>query len=578
MKYPHPFFVLLLLSFLGTSCDSARLRYSFDWAVVQMADSTQFKLPALEYDDSHWEYEYDVDDESVFWARMRVHLPPEERSRKDFGVQVVATAAYEAYWDGVYLGTNGRLRENGFREVPGYYQWFSPIPDSLLADGEHVLAIRATKAQDQPGFHAYFFIDEYFELTRGPVQVSKYMFMLAGAFLITAIYFLFSYAAHPKEYANLIFGVICLIFMSLLLMEYLKLFYQYPYPFQRTRLEIIGYLHLLLLILVPLFFMVHFNFKWIAPVLLLVFLLSVYLEYNFHKRFDWIARYYATSIWIFSTLIVGYAIYEKRAGAIWVMASLLVGFVLVKFLPYIDFPYMASYDVSVFLAFVLLVLTMLHVMSLKRKAERRAYELSLVRSERLKNELLKKNIRPHFIMNTLTSLIDWVEESPKEGVAFIHALADEFELLNEIADYKQIPVGQEIRLCKNHLKVMGYRKEVRYVWEEEGVDVNEIIPPAIIHTAVENGVTHGTPTEDGTITFRLSYQTTPTYRDYALRTIAGKRSAGTFVQKGASGDGTGIRYIKSRLQESYQDRWKLISQPTSEGWETIIRIYDIALD
>ncbi len=578
MKYHHLLFVALLVAILASSCEPARLRYSFDWAVVQMADSTQFKLSALEYDDSHWEYESDVDDESVFWARMRVQLPPEERTRKNFGVQVVATAAYEAYWDGVYLGTNGQLKENGFREVPGYYQWFSAIPDTLLTDGEHVLAIRGTKGYEDPGFHAYFFIDEYFELTRGPLQVSKYMFMLAGAFLITAIYFLFSFAAQPKEYANLIFGVICLAFMSLLLMEYLKLFYQYPYPFQRTRLEIIGYLHAALVLLVPIFFMIHFNFKWTAPAILGIVLVIAYHEYFCHEKFDWLAQRYAFLMWLFSVLLVGYAMYEKKEGAIWVMVSLASAYFLVKFMPYIDFPYMSSYDVSVFLSFILLALTMLYVMSLKRKSERRSYELSLVRSERLKNELLKKNIRPHFIMNTLTSLIDWVEESPKEGVAFIHALADEFELLNEIADYKQIPVGQEIRLCKNHLKVMGYRKEVQYVWEEEGVDVNEIIPPAIIHTAVENGVTHGIPTEDGTVTFRLSYQTTSSYREYALRTIAGKRSNGTFVQKGASSDGTGVRYIKSRLQESYQDRWKLINQPTSEGWETIIRIYDIAVD
>lgn len=558
---------------MTSSCEPSRLRYNFDWGLVQAGDSISWKAPT--YDDSHWDYYDDFEEGEVFWSRMKVMLPPEDEERKQFGLQVVATASYDAYWDGVYLGTNGRMGIDGYREEAGNYQWFTPIPDTLLADGEHVLALRCAKDFEKISFHSYFFIDEYFELTRGPLQISKYMFLLAGAFLITAIYFLLLFAAQPREYATLIFSVICVAFLSLLLMEYLKLFYQYPYTFQRLRLEIIGYLHALLFLLTPLFFMVHFNFKWKAiggGVLLLVVL---YMEYRFHERFDWIAREYTTLIGIFSTLIVGYAIYEKREGAIWVMISLVIGFMLVKFLPYIDFPYMASYDVSVFLAFILLALTMLYVMSLKRRSERRAYEASLVRSERLKNELLKKNIRPHFIMNTLTSLIDWVEESPKEGVAFIHALADEFELLNEIADYKQIPIGQEIRLCKNHLKVMGYRKEVRYVWEDEAVDVNDIIPPAIIHTAVENGVTHGLPGADGSIIFRLNAKTLPNGREYILRVIAEKRNTGTLVQKGASSDGTGARYIKSRLQESYQDRWELISRPTDEGWETIIRIYDL---
>ena len=576
MKSHHLFSALLLLVVIMTSsCEPARLRYNFDWGRVQSGDSLIWNSPT--YDDSHWDYYSDFEEGEIFWSRMKVMLPPEEVQRKQFGLQVVATASYDAYWDGVYLGTNGRMGTDGYREEPGFYQWFTPIPDSLLADGEHVLALRCAKSDEEINFHSYFFIDKYFELTRGPLQASKYMFLLAGGFLITAIYFLLLFTAQPKEYATLIFSIICLAFLSLILMEYLKLFYQYPYPVQRVRLEVIGYLHLLLMVLIPLFFMVHFNFKWKAPALLILALVAVYMEYAFHEKFDWIARQYSTLTWCFSALIVGYAIYERKEGAIWVMSSLAVGFLLVKFMPYIDFPYMASYDVSVFLAFILLALTMLYVMNLKRRSERRAYEASLVRSERLKNELLKKNIRPHFIMNTLTSLIDWVEESPKEGVAFIHALADEFELLNEIADYKQIPIGQEIRLCKNHLKVMGYRKEVRYVWEDEGVDVNDIIPPAIIHTAVENGVTHGLPTADGTITFRLSHSAMPTGREYVLKVIAEKRASGTLVQKGTSSDGTGVRYIKSRLQESYQDRWELVSRPTDEGWETIIRIHDLAL-
>lgn len=575
MKAPYILVSFLLgIWLLASSCEPSRLRYNFDWARVQTGDSTEWK--ALTYDDSHWEYYYVFEEEEeVFWSRMKIKLPPEERKREQFGIQVVATAAYEAYWDGVYLGTNGQLGEDGFREVPGYYQWFSPLPDSLLGDGEHVLALRATKQREDPGFHSYFFIDEYFELTRGPIQVSKYMFMLAGAFLVTACYFLFSFAAQPKEYANFIFGIICMAFLSLLLLEYLKLFYQYPYPFQRTRLEMIGYLHLLLFVLVPLFFVFHFDFEFRTLLVVALLVVIVPMEYFFHSKFDWVARQYATLMWLYSTLIVGYAIYRKKSGAVWVMLSLTVVFLLVKFLPYIDFPYMSSYDVSVFLSFTLLSFTMLYVMVIKSRLERKAYEASLVRSERLKTELLKKNIRPHFIMNTLTSLIDWVEESPKEGVAFIHALADEFELLNEIADYKLIPVGQEIRLCKSHLKVMGYRKEVRYVWEEENIDVNDIIPPAIIHTAVENGLTHGVPAEDGTVTFRLSHSLTSKCREYSLRTIAGKRPAGNLVQKGSSAEGTGIRYIKSRLQESYQDRWELMNRPTPDGWELIIRIYDV---
>ena len=83
---------------------------------------------------------------------------------------------------------------------------------------------------------------------------------------------------------------------------------------------------------------------------------------------------------------------------------------------------------------------------------------SLVQSTRLRLELLKKNIQPHFLMNTLTSLIDWIEETPKKGVLFIEALAKEFDLLNQIENQTLIPVSQEIALCRAHLEIMEYRE------------------------------------------------------------------------------------------------------------------------
>ncbi|WP_020536465.1 histidine kinase [Lewinella cohaerens] len=571
MKKLYYYIFPILLVVILSSCQEREDNPIYAWEEVMLGDSTEWK--ELSYDDSHWDGHYkDPTGKGIFWSRMRVKLPPQEKSRKGCGIQVFATAAYEAYWDGVYLGTNGRLAEDGFFEIPGDYQWFSLLPDSLVGDGEHVLALRSTKEIEEPGQHSYVFFDDYFRLTRGPLQVSKYMFMLAGCFLLTAIYFLFFFATEPKEFATLIFSVICFVFMGIIIMEYLKLFHIYPYPFQRTRLEIIDALHFSLGILIPLFFMIHFNFPWKVVGLAIIIAVIGWLEFKYYSNFDWIARKHSTLAWVWSVLLVGYAIYEKKKGAIWVMTGLVLCFIVVNLMPVIPYYYMSSYDVSIFIAFVIIVLTMLYVMSLKRKDERLAYEASLVRSERLKNELLKKNIKPHFIMNTLTSLIDWVEESPKEGAAFIHALADEFELLNEIADYQQIPIGQEIRLCKNHLKVMGYRKEINYLWEQEGIDPNDIIPPAIIHTAVENGVTHGLPNGEGNITFRLVYEITKAYRQYTLTTVAQQRAASKFAKNSTAGHGTGLRYIRARLQESYQDRWELINQPAEEGWQMIIRI------
>ena len=91
------------------------------------------------------------------------------------------------------------------------------------------------------------------------------------------------------------------------------------------------------------------------------------------------------------------------------------------------------------MSFTILLLSMFYVLAWQIRKQREAFEHSLVETSRLKNELLKKKIQPHFLMNTLTSLIDWVEESPSKGVDFIEALAEEFDLLNQVEDKKTHP-------------------------------------------------------------------------------------------------------------------------------------------
>ena len=115
---------------------------------------------------------------------------------------------------------------------------------------------------------------------------------------------------------------------------------------------------------------------------------------------------------------------------------------------------------------------------------------------------------------------------------------------------------------------MGYRKEVKYIWEDSGIDPNEIIPPAIIHTAVENGVTHGIPNENGEIVFQLFFEKGKGYKEYILKTISKNR-----VEKiGKKPGGTGLKYIRSRLEESHPGKWELTSAATEDGWETRIKI------
>ena len=58
-------------------------------------------------------------------------------------------------------------------------------------------------------------------------------------------------------------------------------------------------------------------------------------------------------------------------------------------------------------------------------------------SARLEIQLLKKNIQPHYLMNSLESIIGWLEENPENSIEIIELLAKEFRLILDISDKKK---------------------------------------------------------------------------------------------------------------------------------------------
>ena len=132
-----------------------------------------------------------------------------------------------------------------------------------------------------------------------------------------------------------------------------------------------------------------------------------------------------------------------------------------------------------------------------------------------------------------------------------------------------IPISQEIALCRSHLEIMEYRKEINYSWQEENIDFEENIPPGVFHTLLENGITHSLPLKDNSIKFKLIFELNNQYKCYTFLTLA----KGVKKEMNAKKEGTGFKYIKARLTESYHEKWDFISEPTNLGWKNTIKIY-----
>lgn len=545
--YRFTFFIAFLL-LLFTSCE-------------QYTDYVKSDV-TYNIDDDYVQDYLEKHEDSIFKVQIPVELLKREKNAGILGLKVNSFGAFDVYWDGVLVGSNGKMAQSGETEVPGTEMTYYQVPENLASIGKHIVKVIGTQShcrEEHRGINVE--LESYLRLHRSPLIVMSFMNLMAGAFLIAAIYYFFLYInSTRKEATVLLFGIICLLFFCLLIIEYVKFYIDIPYNQYYTRLKIIGCLTFFISMLVPWYFMLQFDFnkKRLFLFLLFVSLIAIYIIYYGH--YDITAIYFSYAMCLVSLTIATNAAVRKIKGGLIVVFGLLVSVVV---------NYFIFYDFGLFIAFTIIVLSMLYLHTIRAKAIEEAHNASLLLSSRLQLELINKNIQPHFLRNTLTSLIDWVEESPQQGVVFIRALADEFDIMNSIAEETLIPIREEIALCQKHLQVMSFRKEICYDWEEKDIDENEEIPPAIIHTIVENGITHSQPPKQGCILFRLSFTKEKNYKEFTLLTKAKNRT----TRKDKS-SGTGFKYIKARLNESYGDNWEFDSFAVEEGWLTTIKIFD----
>jgi LytS/YehU family sensor histidine kinase len=215
---------------------------------------------------------------------------------------------------------------------------------------------------------------------------------------------------------------------------------------------------------------------------------------------------------------------------------------------------------------VCITLSLARQYAAKEKSEREAQ----LRSTRLENELLRKNINPHFILNTITSIIVWLRRDSASAIKLMEALAEEFRLITQISALKLIPIQQEIELCLTHLKIMNYRKGAEFKLITLDINDNENVPPMIFHTLVENGLTHGYENINKGV-FSIQRQQLLNGVKYIVSND-GKPSAS--VKRVSTG--LGLKYIEARLEESFSNKWKLTSFGLEDSWQVEIEIYNLS--
>jgi sensor histidine kinase YesM len=464
-------------------------------------------------------------------------------------------SAYEIYWDNYKVGQNGVIGQNINTEKAGKFNFNSTIPSHLLTKGKHSITFRISNYRDDSGwkwYNGWCTFGQYdFQLKK--IYESRYKaFFIAGILSIPFLFNIFLFITRKRKPEHLLFSLICALVIMDFLTNQVPVFFNVNTTYAHLEIYIYSFLLIANSVLFPSFFIYLFSFpKKILITPIIIINISIY--------------YFLTDIWnmfnimgvtvlLQSTLFTLWAIDKKKEGSFVILIGIIAAWV--------GYFYNLGF---VSLAAIMVICTSFSIarqFARKEKGEREAQ----LRSTRLENELLKKNINSHFLMNSLTSIIVWLRREPDTAIKLVEALADEFKMVTQISGLKQIPVKQEIELCRTHLAIMNYRKGAEFKLVTVDINEEEMVPPMIFHTLIENGLTHGYENKNNG-NFIFSQKTLPRGIQYIVT------NDGEFTNcEKKNSNGLGLQYIKTRLEESFPGKWNLESCRNNNSWEVIIEI------
>ena len=493
----------------------------------------------------------------MLWLRFAVLAPQVETP----GITVTGVVAREVLWDGILIGEAGTVGTSYETEQPGPIDAVFRIPDSLATPGTHQVAVRLSSFRRPPGATGLLMnivVGDFTELRTTPLRSVGIPLLFLGGFVIIALYYGALFLGDRRRLPYLFTALLCLAVSLLLVTESWRPAIGYTYDLHTTRIALVDLFTGAVGLLLSVTFAIQFNVpgRWKILGGHLIGMVLALMLIKDHETGTYIA--FAISL-VIALSITGWAAWKRLSGARLALAGVVICMVVLVFSGY-DFM-----EEAFFPAFGVLVAGLLTSVGLQIRDERWQHARTLATAARLENELLKKHLQPHFLMNTLTSIMEWVETNPSTGVKAIEALAAELRTLNDVSGEKQITMAQELALCNAHLEVMGYRQGVTFNLDAEGVDKAGNIPPAVIHTLIENAVTHNAY-PPGEVTFVLREKQENNRRQLSLQTpLAGKR-------RKPRPEGSGLQYVRARLEEAAPGAWSLQSGEHNGEWVTRIEL------
>ena len=145
--------------------------------------------------------------------------------------------------------------------------------------------------------------------------------------------------------------------------------------------------------------------------------------------------------------------------------------------------------------------------AVKQKEALKIQNLSL-QAENLKAQLetMKQQINPHFLFNSLNTLLDFIEEDQKKAESFVRSFSNLYRIVLQSSKRDFVSLKDELDFMKNYWCLMKMRFNDAL---ELRIDISKdiesyLIPPLSLQFLIENAVKHNLATQDKVLRIEIT--------------------------------------------------------------------------
>jgi two-component system, LytTR family, sensor kinase len=177
-------------------------------------------------------------------------------------------------------------------------------------------------------------------------------------------------------------------------------------------------------------------------------------------------------------------------------------------------------------------------------------------------QLLRMQLQPHFLFNTLNTIAELVHTDPDTADQMITRLGRLLRLSLDHAGHQVVPLRQEIDFLRMYVEIeqVRFQDRLQIVWNLTSDTLDAAVPTLLWHPVLENAIRHGVTPLAGRGRIVIS-----SHRNGEDLVLEIRDNGKGLPPGGIAREGVGLRNIRERVDQLYGSKARFTLEPAMGG-------------